>query len=129
MFFDCIGDDPTFTDIECEGFFAVDIEFFICGHEALNRVPMVRRGNDHRIQGFLPEHLPEVDITTDIVPFFSTCVRVKIIGGLESVIEPFLDDFTDGDDLGIRLFESAVHQGAGSFAISDDSNANAAGGW
>ncbi len=116
---DRIDDPPALGDVVRQRLLAVDVLFRPSGENADDRVPVVGRGADDRVDVLAVDDLSEVAIGV------AALVRSLLALGIFSLdiplrMEcPLRDDIADGQDLDVLHFEEAMKMAAILYAQAD----------
>src|SRR5262245_15951359 len=98
-----------------DGLLDVNVLARLTGHHGLQRMPVVGRGDDHRVNVFAVEHSTKIPVCIDAFEF----------GVIDRKVHLWLEDVAERDNLRVRISHKSLHHAAPLSSRTDHPDANA----
>src|SRR5262249_49710644 len=103
-----VHDGPALGDIVGERLLAIDVLAGAGGLDARDRVPVVRRGDDHGVDVLASQHVAEVvEGVAALVLALAFLGSIPLLNRLLGALPAVRDDVADGHDLHVATAEKA----------------------
>src|SRR5262245_5796616 len=98
-----------------DGLLDVNVLARLTGHHGLQRMPVVGRGDDHRVNVLAVEHSTKIPV----------CINAFEFGVFDRKVYVRLEDVAERDNLRVRISQKRLHHAAPLPSRTDHSDANA----